>query len=298
MIVNLDRLKSMRARITNRLYFAQQVCKSRLSFSPAMKIIFSDDRPSWIPYIQTGFRFTRHKISFARLTRENIKGFDVVVPFTLRDLECLDRERDLVADWPIPVPGIRSVRLCNDKYRFNRALVENGFSSFVPRMGHALKLPYPYILKKNIDESGKNSYVISGVLQEKELADRIADPEYFSQEMIVGRYEYASHILFKNGAVVCAVNIEYYFARDKPIKGKDEPICKVVCRAAYLDVFSSILLSIGFEGLCCFNYKVQDGRPLIMEINPRFGRSLSLFFFSFIQYLDPHTRNQKAALEI
>ncbi len=38
-------------------------------------------------------------------------------------------------------------------------------------------------------------------------------------------------------------------------------------------------------GLCCFNYKVIDDNPYLLEINPRFGGSLSSFFFSFIRQL-------------
>ncbi len=35
----------------------------------------------------------------------------------------------------------------------------------------------------------------------------------------------------------------------------------------------------------CINYKVVNGQPVIFEINPRFGGSLSLFFFSFLRHL-------------
>ena len=33
--------------------------------------------------------------------------------------------------------------------------------------------------------------------------------------------------------------------------------------------------AIGFDnGICCFDYKLVDGRPVIFELNPRFGASL------------------------
>jgi hypothetical protein len=31
---------------------------------------------------------------------------------------------------------------------------------------------------------------------------------------------------------------------------------------------------LNFQGLCCFNYKLVDGQPVIFELNPRFGGSL------------------------
>ena len=42
---------------------------------------------------------------------------------------------------------------------------------------------------------------------------------------------------------------------------------------------------VGFEGLCCVNYKYRDGIPKILEINPRMGGSLARFFFSFLRRL-------------
>ena len=35
-----------------------------------------------------------------------------------------------------------------------------------------------------------------------------------------------------------------------------------------------ILKKIAYKGLCCFNYKIVDDKPLIFEMNPRFGASL------------------------
>ena len=34
------------------------------------------------------------------------------------------------------------------------------------------------------------------------------------------------------------------------------------------------LWTLGYEGTCCFNYKLVDGAPVILELNPRFGGSL------------------------
>ncbi len=84
---------------------------------------------------------------------------------------------------------------------------------------------------------------------------------------------------------MCSLNIEYVFETRSAIKGKDRLRYKAVCSCPYLDVFSSILAAIGFNGLCCFNYKVANGLPMILEINPRFGGSLSPFFFSFVRHL-------------
>ncbi|MNC96669.1 hypothetical protein D3C83_141030 [compost metagenome] len=54
----------------------------------------------------------------------------------------------------------------------------------------------------------------------------------------------------------------------------------------FLDSFCEILTLLKFEGLCCFNYKIKDSRPLIFEINPRFGGSLCSYFYPFIRHLE------------
>ena len=59
-----------------------------------------------------------------------------------------------------------------------------------------------------------------------------------------------------------------------------------ISQCDYLDKFSAILNSIGYEGLCCFDYKVINGKPQIFEINPRFGGSLSAYFFTFLKKLN------------
>jgi predicted ATP-grasp superfamily ATP-dependent carboligase len=82
------------------------------------------------------------------------------------------------------------------------------------------------------------------------------------------------------------MNIEYAFASMTPIKGKDRMIYRKVCPCPHLALFSAVLTSIGFQGLCCVNYKLVDHRPFILEINPRFGGSLTGYFFSFLRHLD------------
>jgi len=206
------------------------------------------------------------------------------VPLTIRDLKDLNEVRNLIIENPIPIPGIESILLCDDKYLLNKTLIANGFERFVPIMGSTLT--YPYILKKSIDAWGKNSHIVADRQQGKIFSDTFTHPEYFSQEFIAGLYEYATHILFKDKKILCSINIEYAFETETPIKGIDKPIYTKICRCPYLDIFSSILMSIGFEGLCCFNYKVRDNSPFILEINPRFGASLCPFFFSFMRYVE------------
>lgn len=264
-------------------FVIREVIRSRLSSKRRMKILFSKEEDSWEKVISRGFLFTQHKIAFKKLTPENIKKYDLVVPLSIDSLKHLNAFRHLIPNNPIPIPNIESLDSCDDKYKFNQALIKNGFGDYVPKTSK--KPQYPYILKKRIDIAGKNCYMIFGSTEEREFSDILDHQEYYCQEAIPGANEYATHILFKDNKILCSINIKYVFRSQLPIKGKDLISYTKLCTCPYLDIFSSVLTSIGFDGLCCVNYKVVNRHPYILEINPRFGQSLSRYFFSFIKYI-------------
>mgnify|MGYP001555404309 CR=1 FL=1 len=249
-----------------------------------MKILFSP-KEDWEAHIRTGFESTPHAVTFGELTPESIRLHDMVVPLTVRDLRLLNGMRDAVGDNIIPIPSMESIALCDDKMLLNRALVASGFADCVPRVG--LFQAYPYILKKRIDEWGANSHIVDAPRVETELADKIADAGYFRQEYIFGHSEYTTHILYTQERIKASTTFEFVFEPDVFIKGRDPDRDRSICACPYLDLFGRILESIGFDGLCCFNYKVLHGKPLVFEINPRFGASLGPVFAGFLGQLLP-----------
>jgi carbamoylphosphate synthase large subunit len=150
-------------------------------------------------------------------------------------------------------------------------------------MGKNLK--YPYILKKRIDSWGVNCHIITDKELEDKFRNEINSEEYFCQELVYGNKEYATHMIFSNGMVIHSINMEYKYDTAVYIKGKNKSlhVNKVDCH--YIKQFCSVLELIGFEGLCCINYKVSNNLPLLLEINPRFGGSLSGHFYSFMKHI-------------
>jgi hypothetical protein len=275
--------KQINSKIFNASFSFYANLRSGIFSKSKMTILFSEKK-AWAPEIIKGFRFTQHQITFAELSAKNIADHDLVVPLTIDDLKLLSEIPLVTSKNPLPIPSIECIELCDDKYRFNRTIVANGFGDYIPQMGGSLT--YPYILKKRIDDWGKNCFIISDKQQEQTFSDRINHPDFFCQKLIPGTREYATHILVKNNKILHSLNIEYGFSSEFPIKGKQQFLYTRICRCPYLDLFSDILNSIEFEGLCCVNYKTADNKPQIIEINPRFGGSLSEFFFSFIKHLD------------
>jgi glutathione synthase/RimK-type ligase-like ATP-grasp enzyme len=232
-----------------------------------MKILFANSKKDWIPLIAKGFELSQHEIFFADLSSSDINSFDLIVPLTIQDLSYLNKVLGLLANNAIPLPTIASIMLCNNKYLLNQALAIKGFSEFIPQIGFTHQ--YPYVLKKRIDEWGQNSHLIFNKQQEQLFLVNLIHPDYFVQAFIAGADEFATHILFKNKKIVHSITIKHSHEMDAYIRGRDKTISSKVCECAYLELFSSMLIAIGFEGLCCIDYKVVDNHPFILEINPR-----------------------------
>lgn len=243
--------------------------------------------------VKKSFRFLRHQITFDEITPENIQKNDMVVPFNMYNLRRLIGYRELTKGSPMPTPTLESVDICDDKYLFYKTLAEKGFENDMPRVGKNLN--FPYIVKKKVAHMGENCYVIDSPEKEEYYKNEINDPDYFCQEIVQGYKEFATHLIYKDGKMACALNVVYIFSTPTYVKGVDKFICNKLGKCPHLDLFADILDAIGFEGICCFNYKEIDGKPYVFEINPRFGGSLSMFFFSFLRHLDPPANYSKSA---
>jgi hypothetical protein len=267
--------------INKSVYFTYEIIRSLLS-KRKFKILFSLNAEREQD-VRKSFRFLKHEIVFDEFTPENFVKYDIVMPFNMYNLRRLITHRELVANSPIPTPTMEAIDICDDKYRFYTTLAEKGFENDMPRVGKNLKLPY--IVKKKVAHMGLNCYVIDTPEKEEQYKSEINDPDYFCQEIVQGKKEYATHLIFRDGKMVSSLNVVYIFSTPTYVKGVDKFICNKLGKCPHLDLFADILKAINFEGICCFNYKEIDGKPYVFEINPRFGGSLSMFFFSFLRRL-------------
>jgi hypothetical protein len=280
----MNRWRQLEMRLYDHLLIPRLVLRARLSRRRHRKILFSQ-APELEAMLRAGFGHTQHEIAFRKFSPEVIQAYDLVVPLTIDDLKYLNTVRELIAGNPLPIPSLESIELCDDKYRFNEMLQVRGFRAFIPQMGG--RLAFPYVVKKRTDIYGRNCRIIHDAGDEAACAGILADPEYFTQQLVIGTNEYATHILFKDRRIRCWLNVEYTFGTATPVKGKDKVLVLRACRCPHLALFAEILKTVGFEGLCCVNYKESDGgQPMILENNPRFGGSLARYFFGFVKYLN------------
>lgn len=280
---NIDfKFKWLAASISKLEFFAVETARSFLMPAQGVKVLFSANN-GLEKNIRRGFRFQRYQISFGVFDPENIRKHNVLIPLDIDDVRVIHRHPHLIKDKLVPIPGLNVADLCDDKYLFNRTLIDKGFKEMIPKIGS--DLPFPFFLKKKVATGGNDCRLISNADQKKEFKELISSPDYFCQKAIRGKNEYATHILFKDGEIMTSLTVKYTFFGRLPVNGKDRFVCSEICDCEYLDAFAKILEAIGFKGLCCFDYKVINGRPYIFELNPRFGASLGNYFFSFLRRL-------------
>ena len=184
-------MKQLGAKINKSEFFASELIRAFIAHSPKMKILFSatSDREH---NIRKGFRFLPHQLSFATFTPENIMANDMVIPLTMEDLRILTQHPQLIKNNPIPIPTPEAIDICDDKYLFGKTLIEKGFDHLIPKIGNDLS--YPYMLKKKIAHSGDNCYIISNSEQEQKFTEILKNRDYFCQQIVSGKNEYATHI--------------------------------------------------------------------------------------------------------
>lgn len=247
--------------------------------------LFFSSKPEWEPAIRRSFRFTPHRLTFGAIPAVPVGSDALVVPLTLEDtLHVATECHNLGSTHPLAAPP-PMIALCNDKHRANEALCSLGFGALVPRASPCLRPPY--VLKKKVDQWGCHTRIVRTAEEEIGLGALLESSEYFRQQIVPGPYEYASHVVMRGGRVSCSVTVRMMFDSESFVYGRDgmRPRERVVVPCEHLRVLEAMLAAIGYEGLCCVDYKVRKNQPAIFEINPRFGASLAPYFYSFLRHL-------------
>ena len=249
-----------------------------------MKRILFSQKEDWVGPVQERLDSARFSHAFQNLDEADLSAFDCIVPLYLRDYAPL-RGKENLANFLIP--SRMAVDITNDKLRFNTWLSSSGYGDHVPEFRDGDDA-YPFIYKKRHDRAGRNSYVIHSPEQRDAIEGAIEADEYFKQRYVFGQKEYTSHFLMADGKIVFDTTVEFAFGEEFFIRGIREPrntIRKVI--TPFMPLFGDILDALGYSGTCCFNYKIEAGKPLIFEINPRAGGSLRL---DLNNYLDAHLK--------
>lgn len=227
----------------------------------------------------------RYLATFGDLARSDLTAYDAVVPLRLSDYPALF-DRPGLRGRAFIHPSPDTIALCDDKLALNRFLIAHGFADFIPKL-RMPGPPWPWIWKRRLGWWGTQCHIVSNPADEREI-DLTGDA-WFAQEVIADPREDATHLLRVDGKIRYASTVVYDMASPVFVKGgRDAPVrTRFMPGCAWLPIFSRMLSALNYEGTACIDYKTRDGRPLIFEINPRFGGSLAM---DITAYLDAYLR--------
>lgn len=217
--------------------------------------------PSWTARIAERIDHALFVPSFSDFVRSDPDAFDAAIPTRIEHYDQLrGRGRAFV-----PSPEV--VDLCEDKWVLRETLRSLGFGESMPADVEGPE-DYPCLLKPRRGEFGADI---------RFLREPEAVPEgYYLERFVAGRSEYAFHLLRVGGGTAYHQAVRYEMAEPEAIRGDASPpqTARLVDGAPLLDWAEQMLDAIGFEGLCCLNFKLVERQPKLFEINPRFGGSL------------------------
>jgi carbamoylphosphate synthase large subunit len=210
----------------------------------------------------------RFDVAFAAFDEADFAPFDLVVPLRLEEFAAARRANADRRRAVLPSPEL--VELCDDKLLFNRRLIALGFGDAIPALLPDDTDAYPFVRKVRRGDFGAGIRMVRGA------GDDALVPDSFAQVAVAGTDEYVLHLLRVDAAVRYSLCYRYDMGDPLAIRGGAQgargihPADPEPARATCL----AILDALGFEGTCCFNYKLEADRPMILELNPRFGGSL------------------------
>lgn len=203
------------------------------------------------------------------------KKIDIIFPVSIKNCLFLSKNSKKYSkkDIKFLISPNETLQLLNDKSKFVQFMYNNNFDNYVPKKYDQINCPC--IIKKKISLYGYNTYIIN---EESDIPKNINLNNYLIQELIPGIYEYATHILAKNGIIEMYLTNQYSHSTELYVRGHS---CKgikteeIILDPNIYNIFSEILKKINYDGFCCFDYKIVDTNiPKIFEINARIGASV------------------------
>ncbi len=241
--------------------------------------------PDWEPEIRERLD-DAYELTFAAFDQQDVTAFDLVVPLSTPDTERLTRRFRSGRGVNALFPTAEILARCEDKLAFNTWLIANGFGRHVPSITGPFG--YPHIVKARLGQWGIGHEIIHDATEDEAYWASANPAESFRQEYVPGSIEQATHLLVRCGKVRFRRHVEFEFGEEVYVKGHRAR--NWVQRDADLDehlpLFAAIAAKLGYEGTCCFGYKVVNGHPWIFELNARYGASLTPFVADYLRALE------------
>lgn len=252
--------------------------------APTLRILVAP-HPHFEPRLQKSLHGHAIRLTVSPLEQADLAAHDLVVPLQTADALWLADRRDALSRHRQRLPVCRAevVRLCDDKLALNRRLIALGFGECVPAL--LPRMQWPCVLKGRWSTDSAATHLIRNADDAARHAGIYDEAAYFCQEAVHDPREYASHLVVENGRIRHHLTNEYHCREPLFVNGGRVSYTRRLVTTPHLRLLERMLAAIGFEGLCCVDYKVRDGRLQLLEINPRLGGSLAPSFGAFISAL-------------
>ncbi|MGA1840647.1 MAG: ATP-grasp domain-containing protein [bacterium] len=188
----------------------------------------------------------------------------------------------------VPLPSVEALELASDKLRLLRHAEDIGIpcpKTFYPKNHqdlHAIagNIDFPAVIKPR---HGTGAYGVRYVKNKNELLDqypvvckRFSRP--MIQEFIPGRQRMFGVSLLFNHDLAPRACFVHRKVREFPVQGGASTLRESVEFPCLVDLSVELLKSLKWYGIANVEFKLdpRDGRPKLMELNPRFWGSLHL----------------------
>lgn len=268
----------------------------------SMRVVFGW-KPEWRSRCERGAHQAGISPAMQPLTEVELSDFDAVVPLKLEDHAIIERARAggrMIHAVIVPARGREN---CHDKVEFSKRMTASGFGAYLPRMLEPAEIrgaDFPVVVKSRREANGRGTHVIHNQAELEPHLPSLGSGEALVQELIPGDEEFAAHLLMHEGMLMYATAIYYKMPRSHLIKGHEwKPVVRHwLPSCPFKPLWYEILQSLGItSGTVCIDYRLRDGRPVIFEINPRLGASLTIQMADYLEvYMSCVGRSPRVAI--
>ena len=237
-------------------------------------------KSDWRLGCEEGARRAGFNAAMQPIPLSNFDQFDAIIPLTLDDQFFIDEFMAAGRDLPaLVVPAVKR-EICHDKLAFSRCMTAIGFGDYIPKscdLGSIELNDFPLVVKQRKGEWGHGTAIINNNAELESHISAVLSGHAFVQEYVPGADEYAAHLLIHQGTIAYSVVVKHEFStagiygyRHRPIK------VSWLSRSPFDPLWTKILFKLGISsGTVCIDYRIRGDQPVIFEINPRVGASLT-----------------------
>lgn len=196
----------------------------------------------------------------------------------------------------IPFANAGLTKKCNDKAFIMRHAMERGIdiptTYFVNDTEHiaeiAHKIEYPALIKPRVSSGSRGIVYVKNKDELTPLYGHVHKQYPFPiiQEYIPDGGEIYGVGLLLNFESEVRASFVYKRLRSYPVKGGPSTLRESVQRDDIREIAISLMKSLGWTGIAHVEFKIdiRDGKPKLLEVNPRFWGSLQLAIESGIDF--------------